>query len=73
MSRLTLGDVVARQLARRQRTSLLNAERMRRVAAGLPGLVPAQRQGAPNSDAAAPARATASTTSTTRTRLDGCW
>lgn len=73
MPRLTLGDVVARQLALRERTSLLNAARMRRVAASLPALVPAQRQGASNSDAAAPARATASTTSTNATRLDGCW
>ena len=62
--RVTLPEVLARRAAR-------NAAAMHRVAARLPVRSATQRDCPRNSGAATPARATAPTTSTDRTRLDG--
>ena len=58
---LTLADVLERLAVRDHQRRRRNAARVRRVAAGLPALELASREGRPdNSEAAAPARATAS-------------
>lgn len=74
MPRLTLMDVRARQELDVHRLRTSNARRMRRVAAGLPACVVVDGDCPVHNsrEAASPARATASTTSTHAGGLSGC-